>query len=180
MVKHKYIDWICIGAAVLAALLTILLMFGEQLGIPKASATPGYATRLFDDSRVHTIDIQIEDWDAFIENAESEEYEACTVEIDGEEFHNIGLRAKGNNSLRLTKEYGFVPLQPQAGIRPVPGRRKLLRAGQIFPGRFLSGQQLPENLYGLRHDGVYGGACSSLQLYLGDGQWRGLGACFWR
>ena len=64
MVKHKYIDWICIGAAVLAALLTILLMFGEQLGIPKASATPGYATRLFDDSRVHTIDIQIEDWDA--------------------------------------------------------------------------------------------------------------------
>ena len=78
MVKHKYIDWICIGAAVLAALLTILLMFGEQLGIPKASATPGYATRLFDDSRVHTIDIQIEDWDAFIENAESEEYEACT------------------------------------------------------------------------------------------------------
>ena len=107
MVKYKYIDWICIGAAVLAALLTILLMFGEQLGIPKASATPGYATRLFDDSRVHTIDIQIEDWDAFIENAESEEYEACTVEIDGEEFHNIGLRAKGNNSLRLTEEYGL-------------------------------------------------------------------------
>ena len=41
MVKHKYIDRICIGAAVLAALLTILLMFGEQLGLPKASATPG-------------------------------------------------------------------------------------------------------------------------------------------
>ena len=33
--------------------------------------------------------------------------QACTVEIDGEEFHNIGLRAKGNNSLRLTKEYGL-------------------------------------------------------------------------
>ena len=40
MVKHKYIDWICIGAAVLAAILTLLLMFGEQLGIPKASANP--------------------------------------------------------------------------------------------------------------------------------------------
>ena len=84
MVKHKYIDWICIGAAVLAAMLTILLMFGEQLGIPKASATPGYATRLFDDSRVHTIDIQIADWGAFIADAEGEEYVACTVEIDGE------------------------------------------------------------------------------------------------
>ena len=33
------------------------------------------------------------------EDAEGEEYVACTVEIDGEAFHNIGLRAKGNNSL---------------------------------------------------------------------------------
>ena len=107
MVKHKYIDRICICAAVLAALLTLLLMFGEQLGIPKASANPGYVTRLFDDSRVHTVDIQIEDWDAFIEKAESEAYAACTVEIDGEKFHQVGLRAKGNNSLRLTKEYGL-------------------------------------------------------------------------
>ena len=107
MVKHKYIDPICIGAAVLAVLLTLLFMFGEQLGIPKASASPGYVTRLFDDSRVHIIDIQIEDWETFIENAESEEYVDCTVEIDGEEFHNIGPRTKGNNSLRLTEEYGL-------------------------------------------------------------------------
>ena len=107
MVKHKYIDWICIGAAVLAAILTLLLMFGEQLGIPKASANPGYVPRLFDNSRVHTIDIQIEDWGAFIGNAEKEEYVACTVEIDGEAFHNIGLRTKGNNSLRLTEDYGL-------------------------------------------------------------------------
>lgn len=57
MVKHKYIDWICIGAAVFAALIAILMMFGEQLGIPKASANPGYTNRLFDDSRVHTVDI---------------------------------------------------------------------------------------------------------------------------
>ena len=107
MVKHKYIDWICIGAAVLAVLLTMLLMLGEPLGIPKASANPEYATRLFDDRRVHAIDIRMENWSVFIENAEKEEYVACTVEIDGEEFHNVGLRAKGNNSLRLTEEYGL-------------------------------------------------------------------------
>ncbi len=59
MLKYKYIDWICIGAAILAILLTLLLMFGEQLRLPKASANPGYVTRLFDDSRVHTIDIQM-------------------------------------------------------------------------------------------------------------------------
>ena len=107
MAKHKYIDRICVAAAALAALLTLLLMFGEQLGISKASANPEYVSRLFDDSRVHTIDIQIADWGAFVEEAENEEYVACTVEIDGEEFHHIGLRAKGNNSLRLTEEYGL-------------------------------------------------------------------------
>ena len=107
MVKHKHIDLICIGAAALAAVLAILLMFGEQLGIPEASANPGYASRLFDDSWVHAIDIQIADWGAFIENAEKEEYVSCTVGIDGELFHQVGLRTKGNNSLRLTEEYGL-------------------------------------------------------------------------
>ena len=105
MVNHKYIDRICIGAAALAAILTILLLFGERLGIPKASANPGYAARLFDDSRVHHIDIQLDDWGAFIADAQEEEYAACNVEIDGEIFHQVGLRAKGNNSLRLTEEY---------------------------------------------------------------------------
>ena len=31
----------------------------------------------------------------------------CTVVIDGEEFYQVGLRAKGNNSLSLTEEYGL-------------------------------------------------------------------------
>ncbi len=34
-------------------------------------------------------------------------YVPCTVVIDGEEFYQVGLRAKGNNSLRLTEEYGL-------------------------------------------------------------------------
>ena len=90
MVKHKYIDRICIGAAVLAAMLTILLMFGEQLGIPKASANPGYVTRLFDDSRVHAIDIQIADWGAFIADAEGEEYVALRyIDDDPDSYPGI-------------------------------------------------------------------------------------------
>ena len=105
MVNHKYIDRICIGAAALAAIITVLLLFGERLGIPTASANPGYAARLFDDSRVHHVDIQLDDWGAFIADANEEEYAACNVEIDGEIFHQVGLRAKGNNSLRLTEEY---------------------------------------------------------------------------
>ena len=97
MLKHKYIDKICIIAIIIAMLLTILLIFGEQLGIQKASSSPAYAKRLFDDSKVHTIDIQIENFDSFIKNAQLEEYTSCTVVIDGESFHQVGLRTKGNN-----------------------------------------------------------------------------------
>src|SRR5699024_8715025 len=107
MIRHRRIDLICALAMAAALILTGLLCFGEALGIQRASAAPGYAYRLFDDSRVHTVDLQVEDWDVFLENAPAEEYIPCTAVIDGEEFYQVGLRAKGNNSLRLTEEYGL-------------------------------------------------------------------------
>ena len=108
MLHSKHIDKICIIALVLAMGLTALLFCGESLGLQKASASPAYATRLFDGSRVHAIDLQVEDWEAFLqEKAPEEEYIPCTVVVDGEEFRQVGLRAKGNNSRRLTHEYGL-------------------------------------------------------------------------
>ena len=107
MIRHKHIDKLCALAMVLALALTGLLIFGEVLGIQRASAAPAYASRLFDDSRVHTVDLQVEDWAQFIADAPAEEYVPCTVVIDGETFHQVGLRAKGNNSRRLTEEYGL-------------------------------------------------------------------------
>ncbi len=89
-----------------AVALTVMLAWGESLGLVKASAAPGYESRLFDKSRVHTIDIVIEDWQRFLEEAPDEEYSACSIVIDGEAFHNVGLRAKGNNSRKLTEKYG--------------------------------------------------------------------------
>ena len=62
MVKYKYIDWICIGAAVLAILLTLLLMFGEQLRLPKGKAEllrkiKGMSKRIDDTNRlVYTVE----------------------------------------------------------------------------------------------------------------------------
>ena len=106
MLKAKYIDRICILVMVLALVVTILFMNGASLGITPASAAPGYETRLFDSSRVHTIDILIDDWDTFLETAPDEEYSVCTLVIDGEKFSNVGIRAKGNNSRRLTEKYG--------------------------------------------------------------------------
>lgn len=107
MLKSKRIDFICIVVMVLAVIAALLFMNGKAFGLTAASSTPGYETRLFDKSKVHTIDILMDDWDAFLETAAEEEYTSCTLVIDGETFSNIGLRAKGNNSRRLTERYGL-------------------------------------------------------------------------
>ena len=99
---------IALGAAVLAAALVLLLgLAGKAGAILPGGENPGYVSRLFDGSRVHRVDIQVEDWEAFLASAPEEEYIPATVEIDGETFRQVGLRAKGNNSLRLTEEYGL-------------------------------------------------------------------------
>ena len=79
MLKHKYIDRICIAITMLALAVTVLFMNGDKLGLKQASSAPGYETRLFDKSRVHTIDIVIDDWDAFLDSASQEEYSSCTL-----------------------------------------------------------------------------------------------------
>ena len=99
MSTSKAIDRICILAVVIALLISILFMNSSALGIQTKDNTMGYEDRLFDTSRVHTIDIVIEDWEAFLETARSEEYSVCSVVIDGEAFRNVGIRGKGNTSL---------------------------------------------------------------------------------
>ena len=97
---------ICLAAASAAALLFAGVFFGGNVH-GETGNEPGYVSRLFDDSRVHTIDLQVEDWDGFLEQAGGETYIPCDVVVDGEKISRAGLRAKGNNSLRLTEEYGL-------------------------------------------------------------------------
>lgn len=99
MSTHKHIDVICLAAALAALLLCGALYCGEALGLRPASRALGYEDRLFDTSRVHTVDIVMDGWDDFLTTCENEEYAACTVTIDGETYSNVGLRAKGNTSL---------------------------------------------------------------------------------
>lgn len=106
MLKSKHIDRLCLAVIGVAVLVTLAFMNGERFGLAPASAEPGYATRLFDASHVHTIDIEIDDWQAFLAAAPEEQYWSADLVIDGERIDNVGLRAKGNNSLRLTEDYG--------------------------------------------------------------------------
>ena len=85
---------------------TILFMNGAALGIEAMAHTMGYENRLFDNTKVHTIDIIMDDWDEFIANATSEEYYAANVVIDGEAYKNVGIRGKGNTSLSTVSSLG--------------------------------------------------------------------------
>ncbi len=99
MSTHKHIDKICCVVLALTLILTVLFINGEKLGIQKASSIMKYETTLFDTSRVHTVDIVMDNWEAFTENCRSEEYYDCTVVIDNEAFKNVAIRGKGNTSL---------------------------------------------------------------------------------
>ncbi len=99
MSTHKHIDKICCVAVAFALVITVLFVNGKSLGIVSAGKSMGYENRLFATDRVHTIDIVMNDWEGFIETCENEEYSMCSVVIDGENYSNIGIRAKGNTSL---------------------------------------------------------------------------------
>lgn len=99
MSTHKHIDKICAVVLALTLVITFLFMSGAALGIVTADRVIGYENRIFDTSRVHTIDIVMDDWNGFIETCENEEYVVCSVVIDGESYKNVGVRAKGNTSL---------------------------------------------------------------------------------
>ena len=103
MSTHKSIDKICISAVILTLVAAILFCNGQAFGLEAAAHTIGYENRLFDNSRVHTLDIVIDDWDSFLSTCESEEYTVCSVIIDGEAVRNVGIRGKGNTSLSSVK-----------------------------------------------------------------------------
>lgn len=99
MSTHKHFDKICCVVLALTLVITVLFMNGENLGIKKSSTVMKYESTLFDNTKVHTIDIVMDDWDEFTANTRSEEYYTCSVVIDGEAFKNVAIRGKGNTSL---------------------------------------------------------------------------------
>ena len=106
MSTHKHIDKICCVAMAMALVLSLLFMNGSSIGIQAASTVMGYEDKLFDTSKVHTLDILMEDWEGFLDNCRSEEYYECNVVIDGEAFKNVAIRGKGNTSLTQVESYG--------------------------------------------------------------------------
>lgn len=103
MSTSKHIDRICAIALLLSVALTVLSMDGKSPGLLSAPRAMGYE-ELFDASMVHTVDFVMDDWDGFLDACPGEEYRPCTAVIDGEPFKDVGIRAKGNSSLRSVEK----------------------------------------------------------------------------
>ena len=99
MSGSKHFDKIAWTVTAFILVATLLFMNGGVLGLEAMAHTMGYENRLFDNTKVHTIDIVMDDWDEFIANATSEEYYTAAMVIDGEAYKNVGIRGKGNTSL---------------------------------------------------------------------------------
>ncbi len=106
MLRHKHIDRICCIVLVLTLLLTAVFVGAADAGVITADRTMGYEDRLFDQSRVHTLDIVMDDWENFLDSCTSEVYYACDITIDGERYANVAIRGKGNTSLSSVRSYG--------------------------------------------------------------------------
>lgn len=106
MIKHKYIDRIVLIFVILSLIITIGFMLPGHWGITPVYQLPAYASKLFDQSYVHTIDIQLDNPQNFFDQAQAKEYHVSSITIDGETFDMVGLRVKGNNSLELIDRYG--------------------------------------------------------------------------
>ena len=106
MSTHRHFDRICCVILAVTIVLAAIFVNAGKLGVESVSAETEYESTLFDTSRVHSIDIAMDDWDEFIENCTSEEYYDCDVEIDGETYSNVAIRGKGNTSLTQVASYG--------------------------------------------------------------------------
>lgn len=106
MSTGKHIDKICCIILIFTILITVVFCNAESMGVNKLPITMGYEKKLFDTSKVHTIDIVMDDWDSFIDGCEDEKYVSCAVVIDNEAYKNVAIRAKGNTSLSSVAAYG--------------------------------------------------------------------------
>ncbi|MGM9578453.1 MAG: CotH kinase family protein [Evtepia sp.] len=108
MSTHKHVDRICLilCLAILAVVTGLMIWKGPSAQAVSGQTEPAYVSGLFSTETVHTIDIQMEDWESFLASCENEEYVLCTAVIDGTTCQDIAIRAKGNTSLSSVKEYG--------------------------------------------------------------------------
>ncbi len=101
MINKKYLNYLTIVLLVGAVGISIYLFcLSRQQEVPKTEAT--YAN-YFSDNEIMAINIRVDQgkWDNLIINALQEEYLPVDLEINGTSISTVGIRPKGNSSLRM-------------------------------------------------------------------------------
>ncbi len=88
--------------AVCCAAFVGLTTFGSQIkSLSETGIEMEYEKKLFSTDKVLDINIVMDqsEWEDMLDNAMSETYYQCDIEINGETFYSVGIRPKGNTSL---------------------------------------------------------------------------------
>ena len=173
MLKSKTTDRICCAALAAMLLLTALVWAGKASEGRKSTIQVGYEG-LFDQSAVHTIDIEIADWDSFLDSATQELYAECSVTIDGEKISNVGIRGKGNTSLSSvstmgSEKYSFkIEFDQYVKGRSYHGLDKLSLNNLIYDATMMK-DYLAYTL--MNREGVPAPLCSFVQITVNGEPW---------
>ena len=173
MAGSKTIDRICCLAVAVMLILTAVIWTGKASAGKQDTLTVGYEG-LFDTGYVHTIDIEIADWDSLIAAATQETYTECSVTIDGEKITNVGIRAKGNTSLSSvasmgSKKYSFkIEFDQYVKGRTYHGLDKLSLNNLIYDATMMK-DYLAYTLMG--RSGVPAPLCSYVRITVNGEPW---------
>jgi len=101
MIESKKIGIITAVAVCLALVVTIALIVFSGSSTYKSYTEPQYAEKIFGADIISVEIIADEsDWQQMLDNAISEEFIMADVIVNGTKFQNVGVRPKGNSSLR--------------------------------------------------------------------------------
>ena len=104
MVANKHISKIIIALTAITAMLCMLAVgFSSELveALGGTGVTMQYESKLFDKDEIISVNIIMDEseWEDMLQNAMSELYYVCDVEVNGKRFNNVAIRPKGNTSL---------------------------------------------------------------------------------
>lgn len=102
MIRSRFTAVLTAVLMVLAVLGTSFVMMSPQvIETFSASTAKEYEKKLFRENTLMEFNILVDeaDWQDLIDNALSKEYIPADVQVNGETFKDVGIRAKGNTSL---------------------------------------------------------------------------------
>ncbi|WNY22831.1 hypothetical protein MmiHf6_01160 [Methanimicrococcus hongohii] len=101
-INSKYMNAAAVVLIVGAVIFVALLVYAPGLiPIQSATASPDYGELMFDKNAIMSVEIEMDEdeWDYLLSNPKEESYHVCNVTINGEKFHAVGIRVKGQSSL---------------------------------------------------------------------------------